>query len=234
MHTRPLLFLVSCCFSAMVHAFTIAPAQPTSQDMVYLEKPFNNEYITSITMRGNRIVVTMVNSGDPWPVPPPQTLRVALGKLPPGGYLVEATMQVLPFGDVQSLGDASFTVARRTATTPLGDYSDLWWNSAESGWGLNFIQHPSGQAFATWFVYGPDNKPLWYVMPGGQWLDGATFRGKLYTTKGPQFGDGFDPAAVKVNDVGEAILAFGEGGRMTAVFTVNGKTVTRTLIRQSF
>jgi hypothetical protein len=51
------------------------------------------------------------------------------------------------------------------------DYSDLWWNSQESGWGMNIVQQGS-IVFVTLFVYGPDGKPTWYVAPDAQPLAG--------------------------------------------------------------
>ena len=34
------------------------------------------------------------------------------------------------------------------ARAPSCDYTDLWWNPAESGWGLNIVQHPTRNIFA--------------------------------------------------------------------------------------
>src|SRR5205814_1086009 len=42
------------------------------------------------------------------------------------------------------------------------DYSDMWWLPAESGWGVNFTQN-EGVIFMTFFIYGPDHQPTWYV-----------------------------------------------------------------------
>ena len=49
------------------------------------------------------------------------------------------------------------------AANPFGtDFSDLWFNPAESGWGVN-LNHQMDVIFATLFVYGPDGKAKWYV-----------------------------------------------------------------------
>ena len=40
----------------------------------------------------------------------------------------------------------SLNLARAT------NYQDLWWNPAESGWGVNFT-HQGDIIFATWFTY---------------------------------------------------------------------------------
>ena len=47
------------------------------------------------------------------------------------------------------------------------DYSDLWWNPNESGWGLNVVQHASRNIFAVWFTYDANASPRWFVITGG-------------------------------------------------------------------
>jgi len=66
------------------------------------------------------------------------------------------------------------------------DYSDIWWNPAESGWGINLAQS-NQYIFATFFVYGLGNVPTWYV---GQLTLDATgaFTGPLLTTTGTDVG----------------------------------------------
>src|SRR3954469_24052414 len=44
-------------------------------------------------------------------------------------------------------------------------YQGLWWNPAESGWGLN-TTHQGNILFATLFVYAGDGQPLWLVASG--------------------------------------------------------------------
>ena len=121
-----------------------------------------------------------------------------------------------------------------TPNTPAHDYSDLWWNSAESGWGISITQHPSRQIFAAWYVYGADGQPLWVVMSGGQWTSSTTFTGDLYTTTGPDPTGPFDPSQVVVSRVGSGTLAFDTSGAGTLTYTVNGVAGTRAISRQPF
>ena len=63
-----------------------------------------------------------------------------------------------------------------SGAVPAFDYSDLWWNPGESGWGLSIIQHGgSHQLYAAWYVYDSSGTPLWLVMPGGQWNSSTSF-----------------------------------------------------------
>jgi len=80
--------------------------------------------------------------------------------------------------------------------TPAGNYTDLWWNPNESGWGLTITQHSSNQIWAIWYTYDPRQqdpsgggayKPLWINMPGGTWTSPTTLTGDVYVLNGTPF-----------------------------------------------
>ena len=77
---------------------------------------------------------------------------------------------------------ASLAVSLPAAATTYGtDYTDLWWNQNESGWGINLIQQYE-VIFATLFAYGADNSNRWYVassLSGSQ----SSFTGTLYSPR---------------------------------------------------
>jgi hypothetical protein len=85
--------------------------------------------------------------------------------------------------------------------------SDMWFDPAESGWGLN-IFHQGDTLFAALFVYGPDSQPKWYVassLAGGP----TTYSGALYEATGPAFSGPFNPSNVMVRQVGTMTVALG-------------------------
>jgi hypothetical protein len=123
-----------------------------------------------------------------------------------------------------------------SATTYSTDYTDLWFNPSESGWGVNVIQQ-SDTMFATLFVYGADNSARWYVASatvpassGNQTL----FSGPLYQTTGPYFGGAFNPASVVVTQVGSMTFNFTSSNSGTLTYSVNGVNVTKSITRQTF
>jgi hypothetical protein len=126
--------------------------------------------------------------------------------------------------------------ASATATTFGTDMSDLWWNPNESGWGVTATQQ-NEIVFLTFFVYGPDNRPTWYV---GQTSylstssDGAaTFTGPLYQTTGPWLGTFFNPASVGTRQVGTATMtAFVDQAMLN--YNVDGVFVAKQIFRQTF
>ena len=71
------------------------------------------------------------------------------------------------------------------------DYTDLWWNPVEAGWGLNLVQ-AQNFLFATFFVYGPGNQPLWYTGEMTRDASGA-YVGPLFATTGTYFASSPQP-----------------------------------------
>lgn len=118
---------------------------------------------------------------------------------------------------------------------PAFDYTDLWWNPAESGWGLNLIQHPSNKVFGVMYTYEAPNRATWFVLPDGAWSSPLVYSGALYRAAGPTFNNpAFNPALVRVTQVGLATLTFTDRNNGTFAFTVDGVRVTKTITRQPF
>ena len=65
------------------------------------------------------------------------------------------------------------------------NYQGLWWNAAESGWGINFA-HQGDVIFATWFTYRDDGKPWWLIAELHKVANGR-YTGSIATVAGPAF-----------------------------------------------
>ncbi|MGE0355886.1 MAG: hypothetical protein AB7P08_03125 [Burkholderiales bacterium] len=127
------------------------------------------------------------------------------------------------------------------ATSYSTDFTDLWYASpaeSESGWGMNVVQQ--GQTlFLTFFLYGPDNTPRWYVgsavePTNPQPANAVRFSGALYQTTGPWFGGPFNPANVTVQEVGSVTLTFTAADAGTLSYTIGGTPVVKAIERQHF
>ena len=81
-----------------------------------------------------------------------------------------------------------FSVARADAL----EYTDVYYNPDESGWGIFLVQSDTTQ-FAALFIYGSDNKPTWYTALLAQDAAG-NYNGQLYATTGTYFGSPWNPA----------------------------------------
>jgi hypothetical protein len=117
-------------------------------------------------------------------------------------------------------------------TTPAVDFTDLWWNKNESGWGMA-VAHQYGNVFLAWYVYDPLGKPVWYVAPSCA-VSGSSCSGALYRTTGPAFGPPLDPSKVQAFPVGSAIVSFIDANNAVLSFTVDGVSATKTITRQVF
>ena len=75
---------------------------------------------------------------------------------------------------------------------PAANYTDMWWNQEQSGWGVSFMQHATNQVYAVWYTYDPREpdaatgqfKPIWLVMAGGTWSTPTSITGPVYVTNG--------------------------------------------------
>ena len=114
-------------------------------------------------------------------------------------------------------------------------YQDLWWNAAESGWGIN-VTHQDNTLFATLFTYDSGGQGLWLVMPGGTRQGDGSYLGDLFRTTGSPFNtQPFPPiGASDIANVGNMRLRFTNGNAGTLTYTFNGTTVTKAITRQEF
>ena len=112
------------------------------------------------------------------------------------------------------------------------DYTDIWYLLSEFGWGVNLIQ-AEDVIFATFFIYGPDNQPTWYVAIIYRDANG-NFSGSLYSTVGPYFGGPWNPAIYAPTLAGTASFTPSSAyqGTLTYILT-GGPTVTKAIERQT-
>src|SRR6185437_12906793 len=145
------------------------------------------------------------------------------------------TLQV-SFSDAEH-ASMTYTVAGQTRTVPITrqvfqtsaippavDYTDLWFNPNESGWGMA-MSHQFGVMFLAWFVYDASGNPTWYVASNCL-VSGSSCSGPLYRTTGPAFGPTFNPAAVQAFQVGTVSLNFADPNSAVLSYTVDGVTAS--------
>lgn len=113
------------------------------------------------------------------------------------------------------------------------DYADIWWaaGGVESGWGVNFAQGP-GVIFVTFFIYGPDKKPIWYVSSMVQ-TGAGRYSGALYRVTGSWFGGPWVPSDATETLVGEAQFVAESVVRGTFTYRVDATQVVKTIERLS-
>lgn len=115
---------------------------------------------------------------------------------------------------------------------PLEDYTGMWFNPDEPGWGVSIVQNAANRVFATWYTHDANNQPMWIVLPEGVWRTAVAFEGALYRATGSAFDRPYDRAKFSVAGVGTGRIEFGHGDSATVTFTMDGKTVTKSIRRQ--
>ena len=126
----------------------------------------------------------------------------------------------------------------RTGSTPVAiDYTDLWWNPNESGWGLGVTQQ-FGVMFLTWFVYEDTGRPIWYVASNcAVKANGNGCSGTLYRTSGPPgpiTQATFDASQVRVGAEGTIDVVFTDANNGVITYTVDGVNGSKSITRQLF
>ncbi len=222
--------------AAAAQSATIMPAAPRYLEPVYVRitpggaagsgvYPFGAQ----ATMTGNTITVTYqfvieIGSG--------ASMDVMLGRLPAGSY----TVNVLRNGGLEST--AQFTVAPGpmsldpNTAAPAVNYSDLWWNPAESGWGMSVNQGVNNQLFAIWFVYDATGNATWYTLEPGQWQGSTFFSGIVNKASGPYFGAAFDPSKVTQHQAGTGTLTFTDASHARFDYTIDGVKGSKLIERE--
>jgi serine protease len=117
------------------------------------------------------------------------------------------------------------------------NYTDMWWQPTESGWGVHVTQQ-GDTLFAAWFTYDFTGAALPLTATLNKVATGV-YSGTLIKTSGPPFSAvPWDKNAVTRTEAGTATISFANGNAATFAFTVNdgGRTTTQTksITRQVF
>lgn len=122
---------------------------------------------------------------------------------------------------------------------PAVDYTDIWWNAAESGWGIALTQQ-YGMIFAAWYTYDDAGKPTWYVAPSCA-IAGAGCTGSIYRVTGctaltsPWVCSETGTTNKKVvTEVGNVSFTFNTVSAGTMNYSINGVSSLRAITRQPF
>ena len=246
---KRLIFLCLLFFSATAfvgnsgaQVFGTVPTNPTAADSITLRYRINSVAAAflrdayRVSMSNNRIRVTMGEvRTDQLNIGLTLTLEFDLGRLPTGAYLIDLYSAKAGQPDVPLQTDIPLTVTDNRIVKSLPyvrlNYSDHWWNPAESGWGL-FIWHDNlDRLLAAWFTYGADNRAEWYTIQAGQWVGFNEYSGQIIKTTGPVFSSFVPGSNVQVQVVGTAKLYFADVNNGIFTYTLNGVTQTKPITR---
>lgn len=119
------------------------------------------------------------------------------------------------------------------STPPAVDYTDLWWNTGESGWGVALTQEYA-TIFAAWYTYDALGNPVWYVASNCP-VVGSGCTGDLYRVSGGSpLTAAWKGTGLVITPVGNVAMAFSDArnGRMN--YTIDGVAGSRAITRLEF
>ncbi len=138
--------------------------------------------------------------------------------------------------DVYSRLDQVYPAIKQYIDPPAANlnYTALWWNPNESGWGVNFT-HQGDIIFATLFTYDANGDSTWYVMSdGARQGTSQTFSGTLYQTRGLAFYAPYQSNSTTIASVGTMTVTFTGADTASLTYSVNGSTVVKTIQKQVY
>ncbi|WP_257387163.1 hypothetical protein [Tahibacter caeni] len=170
---------------------------------------------------------------------PPAVVDIELGAYPAGEYEVQLYLK----GYREPLLRLPFDVAARTLDPgeedrpfPVADYSGLWGNSLEPGWGLTLEQGATDQVFGALYVFDDTRQPQWYTLQAGQWQTSTRWSGQVVKSEGPPWaGPSYPADGAQYSGVGTATIDFamkpGQEDQARFTYTIGGRSVTKTVTR---
>ena len=125
-------------------------------------------------------------------------------------------------------------------------YEGLWWNPAESGWGLS-IAHQGDVLFAVWYTFDRDGSPMWLVMPdarligddmegmmgmGMEMMMGMTRNAPMYT--GTLYRSSMSSKKLVMTEVGMGTLLFKDRDHAAFAYTVGNFSGSKNVSKMVF
>lgn len=125
-------------------------------------------------------------------------------------------------------GDYQISTSFSSAST---NFSDIWWNQTESGWGLA-LSHQDNVIAGALYTFAADGQPLFVILNGATVQPDGSYLGNLNRSTGPAFNAVPWLSSQVVNTVvGTMRLRFLGSQNLDIDYTLNGTNVTKSLTR---
>jgi hypothetical protein len=193
--------LAASWFAVPATASTFSPAAPLPFELVNLRMTVDScafDPSTVFVIDTGTAIQVRLRDRQCFAPGTPTEVDVRLGAFPVGLYSVEVASVA---GDIVTVRERlQFSVIPRAVIAifppppfPLTDYTGLWYDPAQPGWGISIHQNPSDSVFAALFEYtaGTPGVPTWTTFQSGRWTRATTWEGVSYRTT-------FPPLAIEV------------------------------------
>ncbi|HET7731355.1 MAG TPA: PPC domain-containing protein [Usitatibacter sp.] len=142
-------------------------------------------------------------------------------KLAAGTYYVQV-------GHYDATGTGVYNLRLRADAVDAHNYTDLWGNPGEKGWGLN-LNHQGSKLFGALFTYDSSGAPMWLVMSDGNRVGDGAYEGTLFRVTGAAFNAAWRASAS--TPVGTMRVAFSGADAGALTYTFQGVRVEKSISR---
>jgi len=126
----------------------------------------------------------------------------------------------------------SITALGAGGTAAPVNYQGLWWNPAESGWGVN-LAHQGDLIYLTWYMYDASGKAWWLAMLATKSAPG-TYTGDIFEVHGSPYDVvPYNVGAKSVATVGSGTLTFSSATVGTFSYTAKSIPGTKSIAKYS-
>jgi lysyl endopeptidase len=145
----------------------------------------------------------------------------------PGTYYVSVAHWV------PSTASGNYQLSARF-TSATENYSSIWWNASESGWGLA-LNHQENIIAGALYTFDTDGQPQYLILTGASLTSANTYSGNLAKPSGPPYSTIPWPASQVQNPiVGTMQLSFVGTDNANLSYTIGGTQVTKALTRLTY
>lgn len=180
----------------------------------------------SCTVNLYRIINGTPSTDQTWagaePPVPAGSGTLTLGDANTGTFAIVIDGQPLGFKQIARY------VFDNSTTQPTVDYTDLWWNPSESGWGVALTQQHGTMAVA-WYSYDPSRKATWYVASCP--VLGSGCAGELLQVTGGSPMASVWKVPAPANKVGTISFTFTDANNGTMSYSINGVAGSKSIRR---
>lgn len=135
---------------------------------------------------------------------------------------------------INTAGSSALSSATVTNPDAAGQYTGLWWNPNESGWGMSITQH-GNMIFAVPYTYDSTGQPTWFAMSSCPILTVGSCTGDIYeVTGGSSPAVSWNGAGKVVSSVGTGTLTFDDDNHGRFAYILNGVSGSKSIERQYF
>jgi hypothetical protein len=126
---------------------------------------------------------------------------------------------------------AAWLKSTPAAAVPAENFTGVWWNPAEPGWGASVMQGATGGAFVTVYAYDADGTSMWIAMPDPKWQSARVLEGTLYITHSQPLEATYDAAKFAAAAAGTGRIEFAADGSGKITLVMSGKTIVKPIAK---